>query len=162
MADSNNRVLANVEYNLLANTVNVAWRDDKQNIHRGAYPVNEAGEVDDRVKTILGRTLHDILGEAGANAQRELDGLRAVNELLNNTLQDVANERDRLSNDRQLIDQYVNQLHSENENLKSTLRGVVTERDSLVSQRQMIDKYVNQLNAENESLKSAIAIKKLD
>ncbi len=79
MSLTEDRILSSIELNLEAYTVDVLWKirilrdgeviDEKR--HRGAYPVNAQGEVDDTVRTLLGASLQDILGVSAANAMQK-------------------------------------------------------------------------------------------
>lgn len=118
MSLTEDRILVSIEFNLIANTINILWRDrilkDGEEIsgnnHRGAYPVNEQGEVDEDVKTLLGASLQDILGEAAVGAQRRVDELQAKNETLNLALIAVVEERDMINSNRQMLVNHVDQL----------------------------------------------------
>lgn len=89
------RVLTGIDLDLEVMAINVKWADrlmvDGEKIseenHRGAYPVSAQLEVDDSVKTLLGASLQDILGEAAAAALRESVELRATIAFLNNQIQ---------------------------------------------------------------------------
>lgn len=80
------RILSSIEFDLQAHTINVKWVDRfiedgeliNERPHRGAYPVDANNEVDDSVKTLLGASLQDIIGEQCANAQRRVGELLAT------------------------------------------------------------------------------------
>lgn len=80
------RFLSSVEFNLEVHAINVKWiKRLIENgefmgdvIERGAYPVNSDNEVDDSVKTLLGASLQDIIGESAAWSQRELEIAKAA------------------------------------------------------------------------------------
>jgi hypothetical protein len=139
MATPDNRTLASVEYNLLTNTVSIAWREGDEKVHRGAYPVDEVGEVDDRVKTILGRTLHDIMGAAGASAQSRVDGLLS---------------------DLERSQQAIDEIGKENNFLKHLLNEAVARTDEVNERRKEQLGIIHQLQQENDDLKAAFANKK--
>lgn len=86
---SEDRVLVTVEINVQTQTVNIAWANrvlrDGEVIssipHRGAYPVDDDGEIV-APGTDIGLKLTELLGEAGAYAQSQLAGaLQRIDEL---------------------------------------------------------------------------------
>lgn len=104
MALAQDRILISIEFDLVAFTINVLWRDRilvdgvefSGNNHRGAYPVNEQGEVDDYVKTLLGASLQDIIGEACANVQRNFNELLASFTDLQGVVETISSEKENL------------------------------------------------------------------
>lgn len=83
MAFTERKYLNSIEILLTAKAINVQWIEEvlkngvviSSNPHRGAYPLNEDGEPDDEVQTLIGSTLKDILGDAGSEAQKRVDDL---------------------------------------------------------------------------------------
>jgi len=99
MAFSERKYLDTIEFCLTQKTINVKWIEEvlkngvviSSNPHRGAYPLNEDGEPDDEVQTLLGSTLKDILGEAGSEAQKRVDDLTTQLQQRDSTIQQYAN-----------------------------------------------------------------------
>lgn len=89
MAFTEDKILVTVEINVQSNTVNIAWANrvlkDGEVIssipHRGAYPLDDDGEII-APGTDIGFKLVELLGCAGAQAQANLHvALEKIKEL---------------------------------------------------------------------------------
>lgn len=103
MSLTERKYLDSIEILITAKAINVKWIEEvlkngvviSSNPHRGAYPLNEDGEPDESVQALIGSTLRDILGEAGEQAQRNIDSLTytiADRNTIIQTLHDTINQ----------------------------------------------------------------------
>jgi ElaB/YqjD/DUF883 family membrane-anchored ribosome-binding protein len=168
MALSEEKILTSIEYNLEASTINVLWkirifRDGvlfNESNHRGAYPVDEQGNVDDEVRTLLGKSLQEILGEASSNAQREHNQLRANLEQLQVVNESLTTEKDFLINSVQELTTRTNELIEENTQKASDVQALISELFQKTEQARVLNTElearvgeVSELRAELEALK---------
>lgn len=76
MAISRNRELKCIEYHIDRNSVDVAWKDQiiedghviHESIHRGAFPVDNSGQLSAEDQASIGTPLVTLIGNAGATA----------------------------------------------------------------------------------------------
>jgi hypothetical protein len=85
MALEERRTLKEVAILVDRSAINVLWADEivkdgmvlMSTDHRGAYPLNESGEVDPTVAGLLGGTLEQIIGNVASGLQLNLVSLEA-------------------------------------------------------------------------------------
>lgn len=143
MAFTQDRILSSIEYNLIAKTINVAWKDRVLNNgvvvfeenHRGAYPVDENGEVDPAVQTLLGQTLQDILGDAASQALANSISLQnTIDQLVSDHETAINNLNSQINNLNQQIINFTNQVQT----LTDLNEELLTENQSLKDQIEIL------------------------
>lgn len=160
MAFEERKYLDTVEFCLTQKTINVKWIEEvlkngvviSSNPHRGAYPLNEDGEPDDEVQTLIGSTLKDILGQAGDDAQKRVDDLTTQLRERDLTIQEYANTINEQNKQLSLANEYRAQSIVDTHELNQELSTRQTTIDNL---NQRINEYKEQVSGLSTQLSDA-------
>ena len=95
------RYLNSIKIQLRHQTLEIEWLDEvvrdngevlSVSPHLGAFPLNDNGEPDEEIVTLMGLSIKDILGKAFADAQKNIQLLKHAIDVRDAQLQTLFNE----------------------------------------------------------------------
>lgn len=153
MALSERKVLTSVEILVDRKAVNVAWehqvlRDAEIIIstpHRGAFPLDDNGEVDETIKGQMGTSISQLLGKAGSDAQKKVTKVQDDNAELQQKLDNAT--------------QSLATAASDKEKLETQVIALADALDQAVGDKSALQKTIDQLTAEKAELEKQLRAK---